>query len=130
MFKTILTGNLTADPVLNERTYTDKETGEVIHTKVCNFTVAADEGYGARKTTEFIRVNAWREFGETCAKFLKKGRGVLVEGKISQNSYVDKNKNWRSVLELRADSVEFLKDGRRMTDEEVVGEADTEETPY
>ena len=112
MQKIIICGNLTADPIINDREYTDKNTGEIIKTKVANFTVAVDEGFGARKTTEFFRVNAWRGLGETCAKFLKKGREVLIEGVVSLNNYVDKNNNLRTVMEVRANEIQFLGGGR------------------
>ena len=112
MIKTEILGNLTADPVLNDREYTNKETGEIIKTKVCNFTVAADDGFGARKTTQYFKVNAWRGLGETCAKYLKKGRGVYVSGVVSLNNYIDKNNNPHSSMEIRADMVHFLPDGK------------------
>ena len=115
MYQATILGNLTADPVLNDREYTNKETGEIIKTKVCNFTVAADEGYGARKQTQFFKVNAWRGLGETCAKYLKKGRGVYVVGPIALNNYVDKNNNLRASMEIRADQVHFLSDGKGVT---------------
>ena len=108
MQKVILCGNLTADPILNEREYTNKETGEVLKTKVCNFTVAADEGYGERKQTQFFRINAWRGLGENCAKYLKKGYGVLVTGPVTLNNYVDKSNNLRATMEVRADEIQFL----------------------
>ena len=106
-------GNLTADPILNEREYTNKVTGEIIKTKVCNFTVAVDDGFGESRKTQFFRVNAWRGLGETCAKYLTKGRLVFVTGPISQNNYVDKSNNMRSVMEIRADEVVFLPDGKK-----------------
>ena len=124
MYKLEVIGNLTADPILNEREYIDKTTGEVIHTKVCNFTVAADEGFGARKQTQFFRVNAWRGLGESCAKWLKKGRGVYVSGPISLNNYVDKNNNMRTVMEVRADAVLFLNDGKSVETPEPVDESE------
>ena len=112
MFKAIIMGNLTADPVLNEREYTNKETGEIIKTKVCNFTVAADNGFDANKKTQFFRVNAWRGLGEACAKCLKKGRQVYVEGPISLNNYIDSNNNLHAVMEIRADQIQFCNDGK------------------
>ena len=115
MFQATILGNLTADPVLNDREYVNKETGEVVKTKVCNFTVAADEGYGARKQTQFFKVNAWRGLGETCAKYLKKGRGVYVRGPITLNNYVDKNNNLHASMEIRADEIQFLSDGKGVT---------------
>lgn len=132
MQKIIISGNLTADPVLNEREYTNKETAEIIKTKVCNFSVAVNEGYGDRKTTTYFRVNAWRGLGETCAQWLKKGRGVLVVGAVSLNNYVDKNQNLRAVMEIRADEVQFLSDGKGSvtTPTEQPAVIDDEETPY
>lgn len=60
MQKIILCGNLTADPVINDREWTNKSTGEILKAKVCNFSVAVDDGYGDRKNTQFFRINAWR----------------------------------------------------------------------
>lgn len=114
MFKTVVIGNLTADPVNKNVEWTNKETGEIHKTNVCAFTVAANEGYGEYKQTQFFTVNAWRGLGDICSKYLAKGRQVYVEGPISQNNYVDKNNNLRSALEIRANVVEFLNDGKRI----------------
>ena len=121
MNKLIICGNLTADPILNEREYTDKNTGEIIKAKVCNFTVAAEDSYGIRKKTEFFSVTAWRGLGETCAKYLSKGRQVLIEGPVFMNNYVDKNNNLHAKLAVRANEVQLLQDGKgvqAMTDPE------------
>ena len=114
MFECKVIGNLTADPILNDREWTNKETGEIIKGKVCNFTVAADEGYGVRKQTQFFRVNVWRGLAESCYKYLKKGRGVYVSGPITLNNYVDKNNNIRAVMEIRAEHIDFLNDGKKV----------------
>lgn len=127
MQRLIICGNLTNDPILNNREWTNSETGEIIKSSVCNFTVAVDEGYGARKNTEFFRVNAWRGLGDTCAKFLKKGRQVLIEGVVTLNNYVDKNNNPHSVMEVRADAVQFLNDGKGV---ETPNPAEPEEAIY
>ena len=108
MVKCIICGNVTADPVLNEREYTDPTTGEIIKTKVCNFSVAANEGYGDRRTTTYFRVAAWRGYAESCAKYLSKGRAVLVTGPVKMNNYVDKTGTIRSGMEIRADDIQFL----------------------
>lgn len=131
MQQIMICGNLTADPILNEREYVNKETGEIIKTNVCNFSVAVDDGYGVRKTTQFFRVNAWRGLGELCAKYLKKGRGVLVLGTVSMNNYVDKNNNLRAAMEIRADQVRFMNDGKGMPTASVeTGSVDEEEALY
>ena len=130
MNKLIVSGNLTADPVLNEREYVDKVTGEIIKTKVCNFSVAVDDGYKDRKTTQFFRVNAWRDLGEICAKYLKKGRQIIIEGSVKLNNYVDKSNNLHAAMEIRADGVEFLQDGKNIKVTTPPPEGDFEDTPY
>lgn len=103
----MICGNLTADPVLNEREWTNKETGEIIKNKVCNFTVAVDSGSGASKVTQYFKVNAWRTLGERCAERLKKGYQVTVVGVVILNNYVDRNNNIRAVMEIRPRMIQF-----------------------
>ena len=112
MIKCILTGNLTRDPITSVREFTNKTTGEITKVNVCNFTVAANHGYGDNQTTGYFRVATWRGLADTCAKYLKKGRGVLVSGPIKQNNYIDSNGNVRTVMEIRAEEVQFLGGGK------------------
>ena len=133
MYKVEIIGNLTADPVLYEREYTDKETGEIIKSKVCNFSVGANSGHGAYKRTQYFKLNAWRELGENCAKYLSKGRQVYIEGTPYVNTYTDKNNTTHSSLDVLVEKIEFLQDGKRITatEKDVTEETnDFEETPY
>ena len=114
MNKTIIIGNLTKDPELRTTT-----TG----VNVCTFTVAVNR----RKTqanqnpeADFFKVTAWRERGELCAKFLRKGRKVCVIGPVSVSTYTGNDGATRANLEVTADEVEFL--SPRVSDSE-------EETP-
>lgn len=133
MISTSIIGNLTADPVLTEREYTDNSTGEILKAKVCNFTVAADHGFGTRKTTQFFRVKAWRGLGELCAKYLKKGKGVFVMGAVSLNNYTAKDNTVHYTMDILADQIQFLSDSRKI---ETPGEPETiveeveEDLPY
>lgn len=138
MYKLTIIGNLSTDVTLNKRNWEneriDKTTGEVIHgqaeANVANFTVAANEGRGAYRQTQFFRIAAWRGLAEICAKYLSKGRQVYIEGVPSLNNYVDKNNNLRSVIELRADRIELLQDGKKViATEDVVEEINEEEEP-
>lgn len=102
MNKTIIIGNLTKDPELRTTT-----TG----VNVCTFTVAVNR----RKTqsnqnpeADFFKVTAWRERGELCAKFLRKGRKVCVIGPVSVSTYTGNDGTTRANLEVTADEVEFL----------------------
>lgn len=100
MNKIIITGNLTRDPVL-------RTTRNGIN--VCQFTVAIND-YGANgNTVQYVNVNAWRQLGDSCAQYLKKGRKVLVEGKAHVYAWMARENNEaRGAIEIEAASVEFL----------------------
>ena len=102
MNKLTIIGNLTRDPELRTTT-----TG----VNVCTFNVAVNR----RKTqnnqnpeADFFKVTAWRERGELCAKFLRKGRKVCVIGPVSVSTYTGNDGTTRANLEVTADEVEFL----------------------
>ena len=102
MNKLTIIGNLTKDPELRTTT-----TG----VNVCTFTVAVNR----RKTqnnqnpeADFFKVTAWRERGELCAKFLRKGRKVCVIGPVSVSTYTGNDGTTRANLEVTADEIEFL----------------------
>lgn len=72
---------------------------------VAHFTIAVN---GYNDTTDFFTVNVWGNQAEHCAKYLKKGSKVLVEGEIHNRSYEDRDGNKRTVTEITANNVEFL----------------------
>ena len=102
MNKMELIGNLTKDP---ETRTVNGINGEA---KVTNFTVAANDGFGERKQTLFVRVTAWNGFGEMCAKYLRKGSKVFAAGPVTVNAYVNNDGNAVGQLEMKLDSIEFL----------------------
>jgi single-strand DNA-binding protein len=74
----ILAGNLGRDP---EMRYTPS--GQA----VTNFSVAVNDGYTSSSgekvdRTIWFRVSTWGKLAETCNTYLKKGRKVLVEGRL------------------------------------------------
>jgi single-strand DNA-binding protein len=103
MNKLFIIGNLTRDPEL-------RSTLDGI--AVCSFTVAVNRrskgAQAGKQDADFFRVNAWRELGETCAKYLAKGRKVAVTGPVSVSTYTAQNGETRANLEVTADNVEFL----------------------
>lgn len=101
MQKLFIIGNLVRDPEL-------RSTRDGI--AVCSFTVAVNRrSKGAQaQDADFFRVNAWRELGETCAKFLSKGRKVAVTGSVSVSTYTGSDGTARASMDVRADQVEFL----------------------
>ena len=106
MNKLTIIGNLTKDPEL-------RTTQSGI--SVCGFTVAVNRKQsaqqrqeGQRPEADFIRVAAWRQLGENCAKWLIKGRKVCVVGPVSVSTYQANDGTTRAQMEITADDVEFL----------------------
>ena len=101
MNKLTIIGNLTADP--QSRTVNVNGTD----VSVCNFSVAANSGFGQNQKTTYFRVSAWRGLAETCQKYLTKGRKVCVIGEVSARAYTGNDGNTYVNLEVRADDIEF-----------------------
>jgi len=81
--------------------------------QIVNLRVAIHRKYKNKKDeikeeTTFITVVAWNKIAENCAKYLKKGRKVFVEGELRTRNFVDKNQQKRVAIEVRADIIEFL----------------------
>ena len=97
----MIIGNLTREPEL-------RTTSAGIN--VCSFTVAVNRRKrpGEEQEADFFNVSAWRERGETCAKYLAKGRKVCVIGPVSVRTYQANDGSTRAQLEVTADEVEFL----------------------
>ncbi|MFZ3009429.1 MAG: single-stranded DNA-binding protein [Candidatus Microsaccharimonas sp.] len=95
----ILMGRLTRDP--EQRTTT---TGKVI----ANFSIAVDRG-GQDDAADFFEITAWEKLGELVMQYLGKGRRVLVQGRLRQDSWDDKETGKkRSRVEVTATDVTFL----------------------
>lgn len=103
--ETVLTivGNLTAAPELR---FTNSGV------PVASFTVAStprsfDKQAGEWKDGEalFMRCSAWRDLAENVAESLTKGARVIVQGRLQQRSYTDKEGNQRTALDLQVDEV-------------------------
>ena len=105
MNKIILIGNLTRDPEL--RTTPNGVT-------VCNFDIAVNDRRGRnqqngqQEQTQYFRITVWRQLGETCQRYLAKGRKVFVSGPLTARTYQANDGTTRVSLEVTADDVEFL----------------------
>lgn len=102
MNKITLIGNLTNDP--ETRSTSSGVT-------VCAFTIAVNRRFAnsnGERQTDFFRINAWRQLGDTCAKHLTKGKKVAVVGELQARMYDAKNGETRMSLDVAADEVEFL----------------------
>ena len=102
MNKITLIGNLTHDPEV-------RSTPNGV--TVCSFTIAVNRRYapqGGERPTDFFRINAWRQLGDTCARFLSKGKKIAVIGELQARTFEAKDGTTRMSLDVQADEVEFL----------------------
>ena len=96
MNKLYIIGNVTHNPEL-------KNTPNGV--PVCSFSVAVNR---RDKDALFYRVTAWRGLGETCAKYLQKGKKVAVIGEPDLRTYTGRDGMEKTALEVTASDVEFL----------------------
>jgi len=100
MNKAILVGNLTRDPELSTISN---------GVNVCKFSIAVNRRAGSDGTreTDFFNIVVWRQQGENCAKYLKKGSKVGIVGEIHNREY-EKDGVKKYFTEIIANEVEFL----------------------
>jgi single-strand DNA-binding protein len=108
----ILVGNLGSDPELR---YTGDGTPVTSFSVAVNRTWTKEDGSHGEETTWF-RVSAWRKQAEAASQYLKKGRQVMVVGRVSGRGYVGTDGTPRASLEVNADTVKFLGSGPRAED--------------
>ena len=112
--KVILIGNVGKDPDVR---YFDSGAA------VANFPLATSErgytlanGTVVPERTEWHNIVVRRDLVPFVEKWVKKGSGVYVEGKIRTRSYDDQTGVKRYVTEIHADRVEFYNTGTRPAD--------------
>ena len=103
--KVILIGNLGRDP---EVRYLPSGNA------VANFSIATSDSFtdrnGAKQDrTDWHNIVVYGKQAESCGQYLKKGRQVYIEGRISNRSYeVKDGSGKRYVTEIVAQRVQFL----------------------
>jgi single stranded DNA-binding protein (ssb) len=112
--KVILIGNVGKDP---EVRYFDNGVS------IASFSLATSErgytlsnGTVVPEHTEWHNIVTRRDQAIFVEKYVKKGSGVYVEGKIRTRTYDDQNGVKRYVQEIYADRVEFYSTGTRPAD--------------
>jgi single-strand DNA-binding protein len=107
--RVIITGNLTRDPELRALAGGNS---------VCSLRIACN---GRRKDGQsgqwvdvpnYFDVTVWGAQGENCAKYLTKGRGVAIDGRLQWREWEDPNsKQKRQAVDIVAETVQFLGGG-------------------
>ncbi len=95
-------GNLTRDPELRHT-----PSGRV----VCNLSIANSRVFtrnGERVSeVSYFDVEVWGTVAENCARYLQKGRGIIVEGRLRQDRW-EKDGRTQSRVRIAANSIHFL----------------------
>ncbi|MBF0571498.1 MAG: single-stranded DNA-binding protein [Candidatus Omnitrophica bacterium] len=95
-------GNLTRDPEIK---YT--ASGKA----VCSLSIANNHVYtkNNEKVTEvsYFDVDVWGLAAENCSKYLAKGNGIIVEGRLRQDRW-EKDGKIQSRVKITANAVHFL----------------------
>jgi single-strand DNA-binding protein len=96
--KVFLLGRLGKDP---EVKYLDN------NRVVANFSLATNEVFLDKsgnkvEQTDWHNIEMWDALAKNAEKVLKKGRTVFIEGKLKNESWVDKDGNKKSLVKIRA----------------------------
>jgi single-strand DNA-binding protein len=106
--KVILAGNLTRDPELR---YTPKGTAVARLGIACNRKWKSETGEMKEEVT-FVDVDAFGKTAETIGQYLKKGRPILIEGRLRYDTWEDKQSGQKkSKLSVVLENFQFLDSG-------------------
>jgi len=99
-----LLGHLGEDPKVRRL-----ESGKV----VANFNIATNEIYrdshgNKKEETTWHRLVAWGKNAEVAEKYLKKGKEIAVEGKLTNRHWEDKNGEKQYITEIVINSLLML----------------------
>ena len=86
-------------------------------TAVCKFSIANNQ---SKKKDDkwideahFFDVTLWGKTGEALAPYLKKGKQVAIEGRLTQDRWTDTDGKARSRVQIVASSIQLLGGGKK-----------------
>jgi single-strand DNA-binding protein len=82
-------------------------------TKVLQFSIAEDRGFGEKKHTVWIKCALFGDRAEKLAPYLVKGKVVEAWGEVSANAYKGKDGSPQASLDLRVSEVKLHGGGNR-----------------
>ncbi len=121
--KVILLGNLTRDP---EVRYTPNGIA------VASFAIAVNRKYKqgdeTKEEVSYIDIVVFGKQAESCGQYINKGDSVLVEGRLQQRRWDDKESGQkRNKIEVVAQSVNFMP--KRSSSGQAAGQGQSEPAP-
>jgi len=104
-----LIGNLGNDPEIKEL-----DAGK----KLARFSIATNDSYknadGEKITsTQWHNIVAWDKNASIAERFLKKGREVAIEGRLTHRSYDDKDGSTKYISEIIVTEILLLSNGSK-----------------
>ena len=98
------------------------------------FTLATNERFRDNsgkwlENTEWHDIIMWGEVAERAEKLLKKGNLIYIEGKLTSNSWIDKEGTTRYKTEVRANSFKILQGGNKVEEEKLNGVKTSTKSP-
>jgi single-strand DNA-binding protein len=111
--KIILIGNLTRDPELS---------AIPSGLQVCKFTLAVNHRTKDKEEVCFIDVAAWGKQAEFVAQYFRKGKPILVEGRLKLDTWVKDGKQM-SKHNVIAEAVSFIGTQDKQVAEPMVNES-------
>lgn len=117
MNKTILLGRLVNDPEVRYTQTTNK--------MVVTFRLAVNRRM--QEGTDFFNIVAWSKTGEFISKYFKKGQQILINGRLQNRDYENKDNKKVYVTEIIAEEVYFA--DSKKNNEQVSEQVQNEFTP-
>lgn len=118
--RVIIAGRLTRDPELRHTPS---------NVPVASFSIANEDDFkkpDGTRDVHFFDVVVWRGLAEQVSTYCKKGRLVEIDGRLKVKTWKDREGNNRRNVEIHADMVYFLGDGKRTE----IGEANEYSADY
>lgn len=124
--KVIIIGRLTADPILS---YTPAGKAVTKFSLAINSHFTNKDGE-KKESVDFVPVTVWDRQAESSAEFLKKAKLVLVEGRLKQDKWTDKEGKKRSSLSITANFVRYLTAGKSESEAPAKAQAKAQAQDY
>lgn len=107
MNKIFLSGRLTKDPEVKK-----SQNGN----SYARVGIAVDRQFSKNKEVDFFNLLAFSKTADFLGKYFVKGSKLLVEGRLQNSGYTDKDGNKRTSNDVIVDAVEFADSKRKSQD--------------
>ncbi len=98
----LLEGHLTQDPTLKQ----------IESKSLCTFSIGCNRFYKKDdvniQETSFFQIEFWGKTAENCAKYLHKGNGIRIVGRLKQERWKDANDNARQTIKVIGEHADFF----------------------